>query len=213
MSPMSFPTIIRNARDDESETLGHLHAAAFATDPMIQLMCSQVDLDVLLQWRSSEASVKTGNDTVDDIERINIKQIIGFISYTKYSRADPPLPKIAEQYPKGFNVKEFDKQGIPKLSWLRGLTEKYDESLYIREFVIAPSYQSQGFGKALMLHIINHAKEQGLTLALTASSGKPPFYAKFGFEEVVPPVMLVNGTVESINMMFLELFKPSAENE
>lgn len=104
---MSFPTIIRNARDDESETLGRLHPAAFATDPMIQLMCSQVDPDVLLQWRSSKASVKTGNDTVDVIERIDIKQIIGFHFVHKVQSYGP---SIAQSY--GTVPQRIQRQGI-----------------------------------------------------------------------------------------------------
>jgi hypothetical protein len=126
---MSFSTIIRNARDDEYQTVGRLHAAAFATDPMIQLMCSQVDPDTLLQWRSGKSNVVTENDTVIVMERIDSSEIIGFASYRLYSRANPPKPKALESHPKGFNVKEYDKQGIPKLSWLQGLTEKYGEVL------------------------------------------------------------------------------------
>jgi GNAT superfamily N-acetyltransferase len=86
-------------------------------------------------------------------------------------------------------------------------------------FAIAPSYQAQGFGKALMIRVIEHAQEQGLNIGLTALSGKcfplrqtqrlnfnppslkgkPSFYAKVGFKEVSPPVMLANGTIEGVS--------------
>jgi hypothetical protein len=92
----------------------------------------------------------------------------------------------------------------------------------IHEFAIAPHYQSRGLGKQLARHLIALAKEQGLNIALTATSGKlhttlpacnsemlisrtsigkSAFWTKFGFVEVAPHIMLANGTVEGVSLI------------
>jgi GNAT superfamily N-acetyltransferase len=50
--------------------------------------------------------------------------------------------------------------------------------LVIKEFAIAPSYQSQGYGKILLHHVIDAAQSKNLSVALTAAPGTfvlPPF--------------------------------------
>lgn len=42
------------------------------------------------------------------------------------------------------------------------------------EFAVTPCYQSQGFGKALLMYVIAQAQEQGLNIAVTASAGRSP---------------------------------------
>lgn len=42
----------------------------------------------------------------------------------------------------------------------------------ITRFAVLPSYQSRGFGRTIMDHIIAQAKEQHLNIALSALSGK-----------------------------------------
>lgn len=125
--------MIRNARDDEYESLGRLHAATFASDPMIQLLCSQVDPDVLLQWGwidGAKASVANGDDTVLVIERTDTSEVIGLATYRKHSRTSQSKYST-DDFPKGYNVAEFDKKEKPIFDWIRGLTETYGEVLCV----------------------------------------------------------------------------------
>ncbi|KAJ9117727.1 hypothetical protein QFC20_000005 [Naganishia adeliensis] len=194
MSSNTFPTIIRNARDEDYESIGRVYTAAFLDDPMTQLLSSQADGEDLFNWiwiEGAKAEVAKGH---------------------------------GDFFPKGFNITEWYKKEDPTQEWLHSLVEKYEEFLGkylsfdhgapaqliverhvldVLEFAIAPEYQSQGFGKALMLRVIDYTKEQGLNVALTATSGKSRFYAKLGFEEVAPHIMLADGTVEGLVEVFL----------
>jgi hypothetical protein len=133
MSSTDLPTIIRNARDDEYESLGRLNAAAFASDPMVQLLCSQVDPDVMLQWGwidGAKSSVAKGDDTVLVIERIDTNEVIGLASYRKQTRANQS-EYSTDDFPKGYNIAEFDKKERRAFNWIRGLTETYGEVLRV----------------------------------------------------------------------------------
>lgn len=190
----TFPTIIRTARDEDYESIGRIYTAAFLDDPMTQLLSSQVDGEDLFNWiwiNGAKAEVAKGVSNVFVVERTDMKEVIGLAWIKKYSRTDPPKHETEDSFPKGFNITEWYKKENPGLEWLHSLVEKYGEFLGkglsyravparlivnrrvsdVLEFAIVPGYQSQGFGKALMLHIIDYAKEQGLNVALTASSG------------------------------------------
>jgi ribosomal protein S18 acetylase RimI-like enzyme len=191
MSPNVFPTTIRNIRDDEYETIGRLHAEAVVPDAMIQLIWAKVDPKDKFQWlwiEGAKAGVAKGNSAVIVMERSDTNEIIGVAWTRTYTLADPPA--YPDAFPQGFNIKEFDAKEKPALAWLRGLAEfgsflckllrlhhlwshSADPSPEpdLSELAIAPSYQSQGFGKQLLLEVIEYAKAQGLNIALTGASG------------------------------------------
>jgi len=57
---------------------------------------------------------------------------------------------------------------------------------YIQDVVVAPSYQGQGIGHAIMLEIENYlstAVASGATVGLLAAAGKERFYQKYGYLE------------------------------
>jgi ribosomal protein S18 acetylase RimI-like enzyme len=59
----------------------------------------------------------------------------------------------------------------------------------IVDFVIAPSYQSQGFDDIIMQELtnyLNHNVAQGAEVILMADVPKVSFYQKFGFEFTYP---------------------------
>lgn len=130
MSSAPFPFTIRNARDDEYETLGRLHVAALLPDPMIQLFWSQVDPDALLQWAwidGAKADVAKGNAFVAVIERTDTKEVMGVTWYEVYSRDN--LPKPVEHFPPGLGVAAFQTVEAPRLKWFQDLTERYGKFL------------------------------------------------------------------------------------
>jgi GNAT superfamily N-acetyltransferase len=192
MSPsFDFPIIIRNARDDEYETLGRIHAEATGADPFIKLICSQVDPDALLQWNwidGAKASVAGGNTTVLALERADTKELIGLAAHTVLSSAKPP--GYPTSFPKGYNIAVAEETEKPAIAWERGLIDTYGQVLckciacqraysdmiakwiVITRFAISPNYQSQGLGKAIIEHIIGQAQEQRLNIGLTALSGQ-----------------------------------------
>jgi hypothetical protein len=130
VSGCTFPTIIRNARDDEYETLGRIHAAATGADPLIKLICSQVDPDVLLQWNwidGAKASVASGDATVLVLERADTKEVIGLASHTVFSPAKPP--GYPTSLPEGYNIAVDEETEKPAIAWARGLIETYGQVL------------------------------------------------------------------------------------
>lgn len=193
MPSNTFPTIIRNARDEDYESIGRVYTAAFLDDPMDQHLSSQVDGEELFNWiwiEGAKVEVAKGVSNVLVVERTETKEVIGLAWLKKYSRANPP--KHGDSFPKGFNIMECYKKENPAQEWLHSLIEKYEEFLgkylsfdrgapaqlvverhvlVVVELAIAPEYQSQGFGKSLVLRVIDYAKEQGLNVALTAASG------------------------------------------
>lgn len=190
-SSFDFPITIRNAKDNEYETLGRIHAAATGPDPMIKLICSQVDPDAMLQWNwidGAKASVASGNATVLTLERTDTKELIGLASHTVFSPAKPP--RYPTSFPEGYNIAVDEETEKPAIAWARGLIETYGQvlckcptcagtssdmincaSIVITRFAISPSYQSQGLGKAMLEHIIGQAKVQRLNIGLTALFG------------------------------------------
>lgn len=130
MPSHAFPIIFRHAKDDEYETIGRLHDAAFAPDPMIQLVWSGVDPDVELQWQwldGVKAQVAKGDESVIVMERTDTGELVGSCWYRRYSRAKPP--RYPDALPEGVNVLEFDKMERSTVAWLGSLTDKYGEFL------------------------------------------------------------------------------------
>jgi hypothetical protein len=130
MRTSTFPTIIRNSRDDDFETAGRLDAAAVASDAMIQLLTSEVSPNDMLQWAwidGAKASVAKGDLTVLVLERTDTQEMIGIASYTTFNRARQPQP--SKDFPKGYNVADYNNKELPAITWARSLTEKYGEVL------------------------------------------------------------------------------------
>lgn len=124
MSSNAFPTIIRNIRDDEYETIGRLHAEAMVPDAMIQLIWGEVDPEDKFQWLWIDGAKDRGakgDSTVIVMERTDTSEIIGVAWTRKYTLADPPT--YPDAIPKGINIKEFDTKEKPALAWLQGLAE------------------------------------------------------------------------------------------
>lgn len=121
---------IRNAREDEYAIIGRIHAEAVGSDPLVQLLSSQVDQDVLLQWswiEGAKASATRGDATVLVLERVDTNELVGLASYTVYDRAKQP--QNPKSYPEGFNVAVSEERETPVMAWVRELTEKYAEVL------------------------------------------------------------------------------------
>jgi hypothetical protein len=119
---------IRNARDDEYEIIGRIHAEAVGSNPLVHLLSSQVSPDVLLQWNwidGAKASVARGDATVLVLERVDTNELMGLASYTVFDRRrQPQNPK---NYPEGFNVAVSEERERPVMAWVREITEKYAE--------------------------------------------------------------------------------------
>lgn len=127
----TIPVTIRGAKDSEFETIGRIHAAAFAKDPMYNLFWSTVDPSIVLQWvwgARASASVEKGNDTVLVMERDDTKEIVGMGWYKTYSLDNPPT-FVDLVPPAGFNLQEYTKKEVPMQKWLRELTDTYKEFL------------------------------------------------------------------------------------
>lgn len=136
MPTITFPTHIRSVRDDEYEAVGHLHAAAVQSDPMLQLIYANVDPDEDLQaalWMDeAKATVAKGDGTVVVMERTDTNEIIGLAWWRKFSDADPPL--YPDTFPKGTNITEFESKERPVTTWLEGLVKKHREFLCKHEW-------------------------------------------------------------------------------
>ena len=71
---------------------------------------------------------------------------------------------------------------------------------YIQDVVVAPGYQKQGIGKALMTQIEAYlitAAKKGATIGLLAAKGKEGFYTRFGYK-TRPSDSLGNGMCKFI---------------
>ncbi|KAJ9102061.1 hypothetical protein QFC20_005069 [Naganishia adeliensis] len=175
--------------------------------------CRIFRLAALEAWEGAEAiaPVIAGHDTVLVIERSDTGEVIGFTKYRRYSKAYPPtMPK---SFPMGFNEEENAKLAIPGLEWQKTILEQYGEFLHIQNLAIAPAYQAQGLGRALMLKVIFQAQHRGLNVTLSATSGKAGFYAKSAFTQVARPIMLADGKIEGGNMMLLKVVSPDLSQD
>lgn len=125
-----FPTQTRNAREDEYDAIGQLHASAFSSCQRYQERFSGIHPDDVLQWcwiQGAKQSVAKGSGTVLVMERTDTQELVGLIWYRKINQANPPnIP----QYPKGCdegNQERNDKWSIPRRNWLSALLKKYGE--------------------------------------------------------------------------------------
>lgn len=59
------------------------------------------------------------------------------------------------------------------------------DSWYLSLCGTGPSYQGHGYGKELVVHGVERAKEEGICASLISAKGKETFYQKFGFGEPV----------------------------
>jgi hypothetical protein len=126
----AFPTQIREARDDQFEAIGRLHASALAPCQRYQERFSGIAPADILNWcwmQGAQGSVAKGSGTVLVIERTDTKELLGVVWYRKINQANPPnIP----QYPKGSdenNQERNDKWSKSRFNWLSALLEKYGE--------------------------------------------------------------------------------------
>lgn len=79
-SNVAPPTTIRIAKDHEFETIGRLHASAFADDTMYNILFHKVDASTTLKFDwidGAKAGVEKGYDTVLVLERTDSGEILG----------------------------------------------------------------------------------------------------------------------------------------
>ncbi|MGP1282893.1 MAG: GNAT family N-acetyltransferase [Parasphingopyxis sp.] len=65
-----------------------------------------------------------------------------------------------------------------------------DDLLYIDQLAVGADFQRRGIGRRLMQHVIAHAREQSMALALITDreiAWNKPFYASLGFAEWPDP--------------------------
>jgi hypothetical protein len=129
MSTPAFPIKIRDAAPTEFETVGKLHALAFADDPMYNLLHSKIPAEVVLKWiwiDGALAGVKKGFDRVMVMEREDTKEVIGLAWFYKYCANNVPI-LLPESWPEGFNKQEDIKMAKPRYDWQLELLEKYGD--------------------------------------------------------------------------------------
>jgi GNAT superfamily N-acetyltransferase len=201
---MSFSNLrlnIRNARSEDFEIIGKLHASASASSQTYNTLFADVDPDVARQWYwidTAGNAVAQGKDTVLVLELDDTKEIIGVAWFWRFSQGrKPELPgRWPEGAPEGFNDEEYLKLAVPRFEWQEELLKKYGEYICahlppvvsaifasflttkyqtdLQEFAIAPVYQSQGVGKVLLRHVVALAERDRMSLALTAGHGELP---------------------------------------
>lgn len=141
MSATAFPTTIRVARDDEFETIGKVHASAFADDTMYNMLFDKVDPAVTLQFNwieGAKVEVARGYDTVLVLERTDTGEVIGEAWFYKFTKDNQPLPP-SDAYPEGFNKVEDNKMAIPRYKFQQELMEKYSEFMCELNLCFSPT--------------------------------------------------------------------------
>jgi hypothetical protein len=128
MPAVDFPTIIRDARLDEFETIGALDRACFSinTDRYWQLVFSQIDPDTWLKWLwidGARNGVVNGHDRVLVVERTDTYEIVGHAWYRVYSEDNPP--SIPASFPEGLHEVEEAKVNMHRYHWLQQLVKEY----------------------------------------------------------------------------------------
>jgi hypothetical protein len=123
------PTIVRAARHDEFETIGKLHASAFADAEMIKIIYGKVDTATTLEhsWmEGTKAGIAKGHGPILVLERTDTGELIGDAWMIKYSRDyRPASPSGASS--RGVDKAEQDKIGIPLYHFQQELVEKFGE--------------------------------------------------------------------------------------
>jgi GNAT superfamily N-acetyltransferase len=198
MSRNTFPIKIRDAVASKYETVGKLHALAFAHDMMYRRLYTAIPADALLQWMWIDGAltgVRMGQDRVLVLEREDTKDIIGLAWLHEYSRENEPI-LLPESWCKGLNKEVVVQIAQPRHEWQMEVLQKYGDYLCtflplyfeallralayapvephidLREFAIHPDYQSLGLGRVFMAHLASLAKNEGLSaIALTADAG------------------------------------------
>ncbi|MEZ4317135.1 MAG: GNAT family N-acetyltransferase [Myxococcota bacterium] len=70
------------------------------------------------------------------------------------------------------------------------LCQAFDDTLHLRELDVVRALQGRGHGRALLDHVRSVARDRGLAgVSLTTFRDVPfnaPFYARYGFREVLP---------------------------
>ncbi|KAI5453723.1 hypothetical protein NCC49_005538 [Naganishia albida] len=193
--PDSVPLIVRKAKDDlqEFRVIGKLHAAAFAENPVYNLLFSKMGRSVALQWLwidNAKQWAAKGVDTVLVLERTDTSEIVGLARYNKYDEAFKPRlwDDTGVTYPEGFNREESMRLAVPLVKWHQELMGEHGRVLSLQDFVIAPAHQKRGYGKWFLSHIIELAKEERMNIALFAGSDQSGFWNKLGFREVGDPI-------------------------
>lgn len=151
MSKNTFPIKIRGAVASQYETIGKLHALAFADGPMYNLLHSAIPADVVLQWiwiDGALAGVRKGYDRVMILERDDTKEIIGLAWFYEYNKENSPI-LLPESWPEGFNKVEDIKMAKPRYEWQMELLQKYGE--YISGFLpLSPFSQIPAYMHTLL---------------------------------------------------------------
>lgn len=122
---MSVPIIVREARDDEYEAIGQLHASTFASDPTYVKRFEGMNARTVLQWLwhgRAKASVEQGHGTVVVVERTDRKELVGVAWYWKMGESNPPrLPA----YPAGSRQASTNQKSAPYIEWMKDLVTRY----------------------------------------------------------------------------------------
>jgi hypothetical protein len=127
---------IRNARSEDFEIIGKLHASASASSQTYNTLFADVDPDVARQWYwvdTAGNAVARGKDTVLVLELDDPKKIIGVAWFWRFSQErKPELPgRWPEGAPEGFNHEEYLKLAIPRFEWQEELLKMYGEYICV----------------------------------------------------------------------------------
>jgi ribosomal protein S18 acetylase RimI-like enzyme len=192
MTPTVPSTILRDAKPTDIKALGELHNSALADNKSWNLFWGTVEPEVAEKWLWEGVSNGTvsGTETVRVLERIDTHELMGVMWYSEVGKEEKE--ELWRAMPEGFNEVELQKVLVPIRAWQTELLKRFEcyicESpgrkpdvlpscqpslirpiLVIEEFAIAPSYQSRGYGKMLLEHVIEAARFKGLGVALTAA--------------------------------------------
>ncbi|KAJ9119265.1 hypothetical protein QFC24_005736 [Naganishia onofrii] len=126
--------------------------------------------------------------------------VAGALCYVELKRTLDPLPE-RDSLP-GENA--FEAEKLDSSSFKHEMVAKYNKVLFQTDFL------GKGAAKFMMRFIIDEAKKQELNVAAAVVADEVEWYRAWGFQEVHPVRMLLNGTVPATNQMVLELFPVAA---
>lgn len=128
MPSQPFSISLRDAKSNEFDTLGRIHAVSFAEDPVVRALWCKADPEALRKWYwidGAKHSVQQGDGTVIVAERDVIGDILGLAWFVKVTKSNPP--SVPASFPEGYNVTESAKMRGPRLEWQNELLTKYGE--------------------------------------------------------------------------------------
>ena len=124
---------------------------------------------------------------VSSVENINSEEVLRLLKMTYWAN-DRSLEQIEESMESSYCYGLFPADEDRLIGFARVISD-LATTYYLCDVIIDPEYQHQGFGKALVSHIVSlpqYRKLRGILLTKDAHG----LYEKFGFETVKDRAMV-----------------------